>query len=430
MMGSSRTIVFCVLLSFLNVVCGQNEILAKEENSNEEGSSRHFLTDKNSEFYAGLGGMVTMTLVGLATSLYGNKKIRNDIFAPSISNRRSDGFGRSSNYADRIDQFERNLANGVRSRVHHARNYLKSGARRSGNAVRYSASAAGRGMRNLVFGVNRLGRVARKGMRSVGVLTSLGFRKMGQGVSNAGKASTYGIARASQAAVSGLYGFGKSYAREMGKIRSMTSNGLSRMGTTYTRGWRNLGRTAKNGIHNIRRSYRKGVNRVGNIAYGATNTLGNVAQESVNRIGALASDSAQSLGGLATNIVEVASIVPQGMAAVAREKKVQDCLMQTLCYATTPILNKEHRRKRRSLMRSLKKSFGRSLEDDEESLNYEGRQNQFQGEGEDDHLTEEDCERLECSIATLGRQAYGLVQRFRESLSDPSSQQQIEQNIV
>lgn len=87
-------------------------------------------------------------------------------------------------------------------------------------------------------------------------------------------------------------------------------------------------------------------------------------------------------------------------------------------------------------MLSLKRSFGQSV--DEDDFDSEGRRrrnpgatnnnNHYQGEGED-NLTEEDCERLECSIATLGRQAYGLVQRFRESLGN-QQQQQIEQNVV
>ena len=84
-------------------------------------------------------------------------------------------------------------------------------------------------------------------------------------------------------------------------------------------------------------------------------------------------------------------------------------------------------------MRSLKRSFG----EEEDDFDSEARRrrnpgapdNHYQGEGED-NLTEEDCERLECSIATLGRQAYGLVQRFRESLQQPNQQQQIEQNVV
>ena len=45
-------------------------------------------------------------------------------------------------------------------------------------------------------------------------------------------------------------------------------------------------------------------------------------EDGVARIGELAADSAESIGGFAEGVYDAATVVPNGVAAVAREKKV------------------------------------------------------------------------------------------------------------
>jgi hypothetical protein len=82
------------------------------------------------------------------------------------------------------------------------------------------------------------------------------------------------------------------------------------------------------------------------VASGIPSQIGNVATHSVSRIGELASEGAQQLGGIATDLVDVATVIPRSVAAVAKEKKVQDCLLQTICYASAPFLG-QHNQVRR-----------------------------------------------------------------------------------
>lgn len=90
---------------------------------------------------------------------------------------------------------------------------------------------------------------------------------------------------------------------------------------------------------------------MGNAAHHATSRLGVAASDGVTRIGDMASTGAQQLGGLASGLAEAASEVPMGVArsvaAVAKEKKVQDCLLQTICYVTTPHVERNELAKKR-----------------------------------------------------------------------------------
>ena len=156
------------------------------------------------------------------------------------------------------------------------------------------------------------------------------------------------------AARQGLWNAGSAYSRTANNLKYAARSGLNRVGTSYNRGWQKLG----SGISRIGSAYMDGLSRVGAVASDIPSQLGSVASSSVNRIGEFASEGAQQLGGIATDIVDVATVIPRGVAAVAKEKKVQDCLLQTICYASTPFLggkqpyhSKHTRRMRRRYVR-------------------------------------------------------------------------------
>ncbi|QQP36902.1 Uncharacterized protein FKW44_022137, partial [Caligus rogercresseyi] len=60
----------------------------------------------------------------------------------------------------------------------------------------------------------------------------------------------------------------------------------------------------------------------------------------LSRIGGLAASSAIAIFNTALN-------VPLSLAVAAKERAVQDCLIQTVCYISTPILTSRRRRRRK-----------------------------------------------------------------------------------
>ena len=65
---------------------------------------------------------------------------------------------------------------------------------------------------------------------------------------------------------------------------------------------------------------------------------------SVSRIGALASDGAGAVAQVASGLADAAGAVPRSVMAVAKERKVRDCLLQALCYASSPLAARQRRR--------------------------------------------------------------------------------------
>ena len=72
--------------------------------------------------------------------------------------------------------------------------------------------------------------------------------------------------------------------------------------------------------------------------------------DAVNRLGELASHGAATIGGLATDvsdaalavpksISEAALAVPKSLSNVANDKKMRDCLLQAMCYISTPFID-------------------------------------------------------------------------------------------
>ncbi|TRY71015.1 hypothetical protein TCAL_08708 [Tigriopus californicus] len=426
-MGRTTSCVVLVAVELLHIVCCLG--LAMESPSKAVGksvpvdssamsvSSGRDLSDfsDSDKTMAGLGGLMTMALVGIITKLYGDKNVRQDLYGSSV-NRRDGQPGHphphpQSNYVNRINHFESNIKRNLQSSAQGARNIAKNGLRRSGNAVINTAKVARNGIRNLVRGAQRVARKTTLGVTNIGRLAHRGVARVGHGITRMGRVSTRGLSRMSHAAAQGVFGFGRLYTRQMGKIGSITARSIGNIGSNYKRGLKRFGSGFSRGLSRIGGSYRRGISRMGSAASQATNSISHVASESVSRIGELASDSAQHLGGLATNIVEVAANVPRRVVEVAKEKKVRDCLLQTICYASTPLLSPrpEQIRQRRSLIQSLPKEDGRAVTsvnkdlilDDDSLKRKDGAA-----------LTIDDCEVFKCPVASIGRQAFGVMSRF------------------
>eukprot|EP00095_Tigriopus_kingsejongensis_P008203 maker-scaffold895_size84271-snap-gene-0.35 protein:Tk08203 transcript:maker-scaffold895_size84271-snap-gene-0.35-mRNA-1 annotation:"hypothetical protein LOTGIDRAFT_142487" len=383
--------------------------------SSSPGEARDFnaLSDSDTSL-AGLSGLMSMALVGIVTSLYGNKNIRNDLYSSSVNRRDGHSHRPTSKYVNRIQNFESSMSNNLRASARGARRWARKGLRRSGEAVVSTVSVAGNGIRNLVLGARQVARSTHQGVRNVGYLAHRGVSRMGNGIARAGRVSTLGMSRVGSAARRGLSGFGRAYANTIARLGSVTARKIGNMGSTYRRGWNRFGHGMSRGLSRMGHNYRRGISRMGSAASQATSRIGSAASEGVSRIGELASDSAHQLGGLATNIVEVAANVPQKVVAVAKEKKVRDCLMQTICYASIPLMaqSPEQVRQRRSLVESLQKSE-------------DGRASTLVNQDlilEDDSLKRkdgaalaiDDCEVFKCPMASIGRQAYGVMSRFGE----------------
>ena len=72
--------------------------------------------------------------------------------------------------------------------------------------------------------------------------------------------------------------------------------------------------------------------------------------EAVNRLGELASHGAATIGDIATEvsdaalavpktISDAALAVPKSLSSVANDKKMRDCLLQAICYISTPFID-------------------------------------------------------------------------------------------
>jgi hypothetical protein len=198
---------------------------------------------------------------------------------------------------------------------------------------------------------------------------------VGNGLQRVGfRTKTFGrkLAGVGVAAARGLRNVGNSYRRNVVEARSSLGNGLyyvgdkiSRVGNAYTRGLNRLGS-----------AYQRSIRRLGYVKP----TLQNAVQDSVSRIGELASVSAAKFGGIATDVTdrvsrvaEVASDLPKSLSNVAREKKVQDCFLQAMCYLSTPYLSRNEVRRRKRALGSIPENGG--WENFQDSLIYDDQLN-------------------------------------------------------
>ncbi len=89
---------------------------------------------------------------------------------------------------------------------------------------------------------------------------------------------------------------------------------------------------------------------MGSAAGAAGNSVAHYASQGVNRLGVAAQGGAEMAAGVAAGVASVAKgvasaagAVPRSVAAVVQERTVRDCLLQALCYASSPAGIRERR---------------------------------------------------------------------------------------
>ena len=178
--------------------------------------------------------------------------------------------------------------------------------------------AAGRGFGAVRNGVNGISRMADRSMRNFARTTTNGFRRLGgatyNGVERAGNGAGSGIARVGTAARLGLSRMTNAYRR------SFSRAGYGILG---------VGSAASRGFSNVAKTYMRGISRLGI----ATSRLG-VASPVSKRMGE-------------AEETEVAVSVPDETSSLASDRKLQDCLLQTMCYVSSPFLSGDRTQRQR-----------------------------------------------------------------------------------
>ena len=102
--------------------------------------------------------------------------------------------------------------------------------------------------------------------------------------------------------------------------------------------------------HNLFFPFFRGVKRMGQASSDNTGRLTDWSSDAVNRLGELASHGAATIGGLATQasdvalavptaISDAALAVPKSLSTFSNDKKMRDCLLQAMCYISTPFID-------------------------------------------------------------------------------------------
>ena len=186
---------------------------------------------------------------------------------------------------------------------------------------------AGRSFGVVRSGASGIARIADRGMRSFARVTTNGFRRIGgatfNGVERVGNGAGSGIARVGTAARRGISRMTDAYRR------SLSRAGLGIMG---------VGSAAGRRFSNVAKTYMRGISRLGTAATRATSRIGQ--SSSVSRMGEMAVDGV-------SKVAEVATSVPQGISNLAADRKLQDCLLQTMCYVSSPFLNGDKTQRKR-----------------------------------------------------------------------------------
>ena len=259
-------------------------------------------------------------------------------------------------YAERVNEFEKKVFGGLAKAVIRGGKSVGSKSRRIAKRLQYgartSARAAVTGTQNLVYGTalgaRKVAQATKYGIQRVGQVANYGASKIGQGlerVSARTRRLNRNIARAGSAAANGISYVAKNYVKSADIARKTVGRSLSNVGRAYKDGISRIGRVASRGLHKIAKAYRRRIGRV------QPYPIYSAVYDGVSRIGEMASSGAQTFGGIATDgvdrIAEVARVIPDGLAAAAREKKIQDCLLQTMCYISTPYLDSNDLKRRK-----------------------------------------------------------------------------------
>ena len=102
--------------------------------------------------------------------------------------------------------------------------------------------------------------------------------------------------------------------------------------------------------HNLFFPFFRGVKRMGQASSDNTGRLTDWSSDALNRLGELASHGAATIGGLATQasdvalavptaISDAALAVPKSLSTFSNDKKMRDCLLQAMCYISTPFID-------------------------------------------------------------------------------------------
>lgn len=227
-------------------------------------------------------------------------------------------------YAQRVNQFEnklydrfagtfRTLGTNARHATKKIRNAMRRTGHRSLGVVRLGANSIARLASATDRNLRGMARTATRGLRKI----SSRMNRVGSGsIERMGSIPT----NVGTAAIRGLYKVSKAYMNGLDKAGSAAFRGLRRMGTTYRRGISRVGQVASG----LASAYSRGVSRMGE----ATPALPSF------------SDGVDRLGELASQVSDAALSVPKSLANnVAKDQKMRACLLQAMCYVSTPFID-------------------------------------------------------------------------------------------
>lgn len=347
----------------------------------------------------GLAGLLTMGLMGGAMALYAPK--RQDLQVDRSGYYEDPALS----YAQRIKSFDDRIANGISRGVHR----FTSGAKKATRRIKNSMRRAGQRSLNVIHrGANAMGRMAHaadRSMRGFARTASRGLRRISSRLGRAGASATHRMGETTVsipvAAMRGLYKVSNAYGKGIARASGVALDGLVRAGKTYKRGITGVGRLASG----LAGAYSRGVSRIGSAAKDS-------AYYGVDRLGELASQGAATIGGLATDTVDRAFALPKSLSNVAKDKKMRDCLLQAMCYISTPFIDPNSNYVKRSVSSQeyVKSDIIPDLSEDESAM-----------------LKMEDCEAFKCEVVSLGRQAYDLVAK---SLREEEEARALEEEVL
>lgn len=303
------------------------------------------------------------------------------------------------------------------------------GTRKTAKAVLRVGSAA---KDATVKATSRMGKAISRIPSNIGMVASKATNRLGTAAQRAGKRMGHAATRVTKrlgSAVGTAASKGATVVRRIGALPSKIGSAASEAATDIGEATSRFGVAAAEAGSQVVHA----TARMGEVAQAASTRFGEARsslEDGVARIGELAADSAESIGGFAEGVYDAATVVPNGVAAVAREKKVQDCLLQTICYVGSPYLNapvedyrsySEEERIRRKRSGAIERAVSKYQTRDREELlghlwaDY-GLQRQARALADTPQyntlLSMDDCEVFRCDVASLGRQAYGFIKKL------------------
>jgi len=386
-------------------LCLSQLVASEDVASTKDLNTRHEVTN-------GLTSLFTLGLLGGGLALYSPNKRKDFVGSPASVDRQGyyDGYYDyypQLSYAQRVKSVENRISGrllgGLRGTLNNARKVssrIRGAARRTGqrslNVLRRAGGAVGRMASATDRNLRGLARTANRGLRRIGAKLSRtgtgSIERMGSAGSNAGVA-----------AIRGLYKVSRAYANGFEKATKNAYNGLSNVGRTYKRGFSRVG----SNIAGLANAYSRGVKRMGQASSDNTGRLTDWSSDAVNRLGELASHGAATIGGLATQasdvalavptaISDAALAVPKSLSTFSNDKKMRDCLLQAMCYISTPFIDPNSN------------YVKRSAEDDEVLMDLAQELN------DGTPVRMEDCEAFKCEVVKYGKQAYEIVSKALE----------------